>query len=101
MRAGLGMRQVYRSTRRAGRLLALAALAALVSATNSSAPVARHTPRHLAQHHVVHAELREARVNLPRQRFLNAAEQARVKAAFEAAARHEWATASRLAAGSA
>jgi len=107
------MRQVYCSTRTLARCLAIAVLAAFFSATNASAPIALRAPRHLAQHDVAdrpqtrsghpkvfaRTELRESRTNLTGSPILKAAERVRLEAAFDAASRHDWATARALAAG--
>ena len=108
------MRQVCRSTRTRARLLEIAALVALVSATSSSAPVLRPAPGRLAQHPVVYGPQarfgdtgvfartgpREPRANWQRHVF-TAAEQAGIKSAFESATQHDWKTARRLAASTA
>jgi soluble lytic murein transglycosylase len=95
------------------RVLTAAAVIAVVSVINGSAPVWRPGPWQLAHHHVpapqVHTgdptlfdgtDAREARSEFPRGFFLTAAERSLVKTAFEASARRDWPTTRSLAAGS-
>ena len=81
-------------------------LLALVSGTNSSAPVTRSVPEHMAHDgrtsyakFSAQAARLEARRDEPQPHFLTPAEQARLKNAFDVAALHDWATARKLAVG--
>jgi soluble lytic murein transglycosylase len=104
------MKDIYPSTRVPARIFATAALVALASAIHGSAPTVRYPSPHSALYPIVRSQAYSTRTNvdertvpdetqnLPRPHFLDAAEQGRVKAAFEAAARHDWGTMRRLAA---
>lgn len=108
------MKAIYPSTRTPVRVLTTATLIALASAIHGSALTIRAPFPHSAPHRFIQAAgvysdyttvfeptvLRESE-DLTRAHFLNSAEQVRLKAAFEAVARHDWTSVHKLAAADA